>query len=129
MDIHMSTYQTECSALDWNTFQGLLSQMRATIYHEERTSRKHTMIRMRLLTVLGGYWGLRAGDLLQLQWSQIINKQAGDKISIKEGKTGKIRIISVQPEVVTLIGESFELFPMLNIACNLIIPLLICEIL
>ena len=49
-----------------------------------------------LLILCGCYFGLRAGDLLQLSWPDVLGR---DDFSIKEEKTGKVRKITVNPAV------------------------------
>jgi len=49
-----------------------------------------------LLIATGSYIGLRCSDLLSLKWSQLLNQQS---FSLVEKKTGKTRIITINPEL------------------------------
>ena len=75
--------KTACSGLDWNTMLGLLSQLK-----------KDQKWKDYLLICLGSYLGLRASDLLNLKWEEIIGKC---DLELKETKTGKARTIRINP--------------------------------
>lgn len=80
---------TECSGIDWNSLLGLLVQLKRAKRHREF-----------LLIGTGAYLGLRASDLLNLRWSDVLNK---DEIIITEKKTGKTRRISINPTLYDLL--------------------------
>ncbi len=61
--------------------------------------------KMSLLIALGSFFGLRISDLLSLQWEQILNIQ---EFTIIEQKTGKKRIITINPQLQKHILECFE---------------------
>lgn len=47
-----------------------------------------------LLIAVGCFWGLRISDILALRWNQILNV---DELTIIEKKTGKKRVIRINP--------------------------------
>mgnify|MGYP003309528777 CR=1 FL=1 len=49
-----------------------------------------------LLVAVGCFWGLRISDILSLRWNQILNV---DELTIIEKKTGKKRIIRINPQL------------------------------
>ena len=51
---------------------------------------------MSLFIAVGCFWGLRISDILSLKWEQILNT---DEFSITEKKTGKKRIIRINPQL------------------------------
>jgi integrase len=53
-------------------------------------------VKMSLLISLGSFWGLRISDILNLKWSQIIS---GETLEVTEKKTGKKRIIKINPQL------------------------------
>jgi integrase len=52
--------------------------------------------RYALIIAIGIYTGLRISDILSLKWTDIIGK---DQMEIKEKKTGKMRIIRINPNL------------------------------
>ena len=75
--------KTTCSGLEWNTMIGLITQLKKDKLYQDY-----------LLVCIGSYVGLRASDLLKLKWSDILEK---NKLILKERKTGKSRIIVINP--------------------------------
>ena len=55
--------------------------------------------RDRLLFILGINSGLRVQDLLSLKVEQIQNRKIGDRVSLKEKKTGKENILIINKEI------------------------------
>ena len=49
-----------------------------------------------LLIAVGCFWGLRISDILALRWNQILNV---DELTIIEKKTGKKRVIRINPQL------------------------------
>jgi integrase len=49
-----------------------------------------------LLIAVGCFWGLRISDILSLRWNQILNV---DELTITEKKTGKKRVIRINPQL------------------------------
>ena len=73
--------KTVCSGIEWNSMLGLLVRLK-----------KDNKIMPYLLIGTGAYLGLRAKDLLNIRWIDILGK---DEITITESKTGKVRSITV----------------------------------
>jgi integrase len=80
--IHSSTV---CSGIEWNTLLGLLIRLKTAKRNKEY-----------LLIGTGSYLGLRASDLLNLRWSDLIGK---DEFTVIEKKTGKNRHITINPSL------------------------------
>jgi len=81
--------KTTCSGMEWNTMLGLLVRLK----NDEK-------LREYLLIATGCYFGLRIGDLLNLKWNEVLDK---DEFSITEGKTGKHRKITINKFVKEII--------------------------
>jgi integrase len=73
--------KTVCSGLEWNTMLGLLVRLK-----------KDNRMIPYLLIGTGSYLGLRAKDLLNICWKDILNKE---EIFVTESKTGKTRSITI----------------------------------
>jgi integrase len=58
-----------------------------------------------LLITTGCYTGLRISDLLNLRWEQLLNKEI---LIIKEVKTGKLRRIKLNAELLGLVHRLFN---------------------
>lgn len=76
---------TVTSGLDWNEMLGLLYKLR-----------QDGKLREYLFVCTGCYFGMRAGDLLQLRWREVVDR---DYFHITESKTGKTRKIDINPTV------------------------------
>ena len=72
---------TTCSEIEWNSLLGLLVRLK-----------KAKRYRKYLLIGTGAYFGLRASDLLNLRWSDVLHR---DEIIIVENKTGKARQVTI----------------------------------
>lgn len=77
--------KTTTSGMEWNTMLGLLVRLK-----------NDGKLREYLLIATGCYFGLRIGDLLNLKWNEVLDK---DEFSITEGKTGKHRKITINKYV------------------------------
>jgi integrase len=77
--------KTTTTGIEWNTMLGLLVRLK-----------NDCKLREYLLISTGCYFGLRIGDLLNLKWEDILNK---DEFNIIEGKTGKKRKITINRTV------------------------------
>lgn len=73
--------KSTCSGIEWNSMLGLLTRLK-----------KDNKIMPYLLIGTGAYLGLRAKDLLNIRWIDILGK---DEITVTESKTGKVRSITV----------------------------------
>ena len=61
--------------------------------------------KMSLLVALGCFTGLRISDILALRWKQILGT---DEFSVIEKKTGKRRILRLNPQLQKHIQECFK---------------------
>jgi integrase len=73
--------KTTTSGLEWNTMLGLTHRLK-----------QDENLTFYLLILSGCYFGLRAGDLLQLTWPDVLDKE---DFTITEQKTGKRRKITI----------------------------------
>jgi integrase len=92
--------KTECSGIEWGQFLGLTEKLK-----------RNKDYKFLLLVSLGGYSGLRIGDLLNLRWINIINK---DELELQEGKTGKYRKITFNEtlkEIISICYNNVRLNP------------------
>lgn len=85
---------TECSALAWGDFLLLLDRLK-----------RSDEVFFLLFAALGGYTGLRMGDILHLTWTELLKT---DSLVIKEGKTGKTRRILLNDALKELIGYCYH---------------------
>ena len=79
MSIKNST--TACSGIDWNSLLGLLQRLKKDGKHREY-----------LLIGTGCQLGLRASDLLNLKWEDVIDKKELTLFEVKTGKKRKLII-------------------------------------
>jgi integrase len=77
--------KTTTSGLEWNTMLGLTHRLK-----------QDGNLTFYLLILSGCYFGLRAGDLLQLAWPDVLDKE---DFTVTEQKTGKRRKITINPAV------------------------------
>ena len=83
--------RTACSGLEWDSMIGLLNRLK-----KDKCYRDYALIG------IGCYFGLRANDLLNLTWNDVIGKS---ELSVRETKTGKKRVITINPNA----KEIFEI--------------------
>jgi integrase len=86
--------KTECSGLEWGQFLTLTEKLKRN---------KNT--KFLLLVSIGGYCGLRLGDMLRLKWSDVISH---DELILNEGKTGKHRKITFNQNLIEIIKFCHE---------------------
>jgi integrase len=79
------TVNSATRPMEWNTFLGFTQRLK-----------QDGLVKDYLLLTIGCYFGLRASEMLPLQWSQLLNK---DEIIIIEKKTKKVRCIKINPKV------------------------------
>jgi integrase len=77
--------KTTTSGMEWNAALGLTHRLK-----------QDGNLTFYLLILCGCYFGLRAGDLLQLSWPDILDQ---DDFTIKEQKTGKVRKVTINSAV------------------------------
>ena len=87
---------TTCSGLDWNVFLGLLQRLK-----------KDKKYREYLLIGSGCYLGLRASDLLNLRWNDLMDK---DELTLFESKTGKKRVITINENLKEIVSRASQYF-------------------
>lgn len=85
----MKGTKTTTSGMEWNTMLGLLVRLK-----------NDGKLREYLLIATGCYFGLRIGDLLNLKWNQVLDK---DEFTVIEAKTGKHRKITINRSVKEII--------------------------
>lgn len=90
----MGKKQTTTSGIDWNTFLGLSERLK-----------RDGHLRDYLLITMGCYFGLRISDLLSIEWNDVLEKT---ELSIQESKTGKTRLITLNPKVAEAIEYCSE---------------------
>ena len=99
--------RTVCTGMEWSDF----------LFVVETLKRKQEY-RFMLLIASGVFLGLRASDILQLQWESLLNEET---FSIKEKKTGKSRLVTVNPalkELALIAAEKIRLPGIPFIATN-----------
>jgi integrase len=89
--------KTTTSGMDWNSMLGLLVRLK-----------NDGLLREYLFIAAGCYFGLRAGDLLNLKWSDVLEK---DEFIIVEHKTKKQRKITINlfvKDVIKYVAENLS---------------------
>jgi integrase len=86
--------KTECSGIEWGQFLALTEKLK-----------RNREFKFLLLISLGGYSGLRVGDMLKLRWINIIDKE---ELELYEGKTGKYRKITFNESLKEIISMCFQ---------------------
>ena len=76
---------TTTSSLDWTQMLGLCAELKRDGLHRDY-----------LLIMMGCHFGLRISDLLKLTWNDVYKQES---VIVKEGKTGKQRIINEHARV------------------------------
>lgn len=92
---------TTTNGLDWNQMLGLLTRLKKDKKHREY-----------LLIATGCYLGVRAKDLLNLKWKDILNT---DTLILTESKTGKTRTITLNPSLQEIFKYSKQQFMQSNL--------------
>lgn len=85
--------KTKSDFLEWEKMQYLVLKL-------ERDGE----LKFALLIATGSYLGLRISDLLHLRWQQLLNKEY---FTITEKKTGKVRRVTINPELQEIIQRLF----------------------
>lgn len=107
----MAANQQPCSPLDFNAvFLKLLADMDGEIHRirsgERSMLNSEKMVRYQTLIAAGGYFGLRAKELLALRWYDIIDKK---ETSVWQFKTGKKRKVYFAPSFIKLAERNYKL--------------------
>ena len=85
--------KTKSDFLEWEKMQSLVLKL-------ERDGE----YKFALLISTGSYIGLRASDLLQLKWKELLNQKV---LTIIEKKTGKERSITINPDLQEVLGRLY----------------------
>lgn len=85
-----STSHKAADALDWNEAMSLIEQLKDDARYRDA-----------MLIASGCFLGLRISDLLRLRWSHLFN----EKLVLSEKKTGKERVLRVNPRLKELASE------------------------
>ena len=94
--------KTETAPLTWTEFETLLSKLTYAVQVGGETS----LYRFLVFAAVATFCGLRAGDVLRLKWSDLLNKTS---ILVKEGKTGKVREIALNQKLQEILQLSHHL--------------------
>jgi integrase len=86
--------KTTCTGIDWNTMLGLLTRLK-----------RDDRLQDYLLVATGCYFGLRIKDLLNLSWSNVIDK---NEFTVTESKTGKRRMITLNVTVKEVLQHVYK---------------------
>ncbi len=77
--------------LDWESeFLELLAKMDSAIHRQKNEQRKLKMVRYQTLFASGGWMGLRAKEMLNLSWHEVVGKTENSFFQFKQGKKRKI---------------------------------------
>ncbi len=85
----LSGQKTTADYIEWEKLQNLILKL-------ERDGDN----KFALLLSIGSYTGLRISDILNLKWSEILDK---DLLEVHEKKTGKFRRIKMNPHLIEII--------------------------
>ena len=98
----MAILQQPCEPLDWEVFLDLVSRMSYDIHLHSSISTRKKLARHLVIIASGCYLGVRGSDLLTLTWKDLLsNKRTW---IIKEGKTDKKRIVTLNPELLRIVA-------------------------
>ena len=92
--------KTECNGIEWGDFLVLIDRLK-----------KDKNYRFLLFISIGSYCGLRAGDILSLRWTDLLDKSS---IEIQEMKTGKSRKITINQNLSDIVLHCYEYYGKLN---------------
>lgn len=86
--------KTTTNGMEWNVMHGLLSRLK----HDNK-------LREYLLVSTGCYFGLRIGDLLNLRYLDVLER---DEFTLCEKKTGKYRKITINKFIKNLLIDVYK---------------------
>ena len=89
----LKNQNTTANYLSWSELVNLIHKLRRDGYPK-----------FQLLIALGSFLGLRISDILSLKWSDILEN---NKLVIKEKKTGKERILSINSDLQKIISDAY----------------------
>jgi len=109
---------TESSPMSWEQFLNLVARMNDEADSIKNLQKKEQHVKFIVLISVGCYAGLRIGDILNLKWKDILEKES---IEITEEKRKKRRSITLNPNLTKTISKCFLLInphPNANIFTN-----------
>jgi len=93
--------------MSWDQFQNLVSRMLMDSENGFKNPEKREQhVKFLLLIAIGSYAGLRIGDILNLKWSDILQKES---LEIVEEKRKKKRAITLNPNLIKIINKCYML--------------------
>ena len=94
--------RTETAPPPWSDFETLMSR----ITYAAQVNGEPGLYRFLVFAAVSSYCGLRAGDVLRLRWRDVLNKSS---FTVREAKTGKVRDLTVNPKLESIINLAYEL--------------------
>lgn len=94
--------KTETAPLKWSDFESLMGQLTYAV----QVGGEPSYYRMLLFAGVTTYGGLRASDVLNLRWTDIIGKTT---LIVREKKTGKVREIALNTKLQGVIALAHQL--------------------
>ena len=95
---------TTTSPIKWNDFLNLIARMLLDLESINSDSKRKSHARFILLISIGCYTGFRLSDIRSLTWEDLIEKRI---LIIVEKKTGKVRNISLNPKLISMIEKLY----------------------
>ena len=105
--------------LDWEVFNDLLDRIEFELLQYKKVcDRKNCDYEVQeinkakylVMMAVSGYFGVRAGDALKLQWKQVLDKGPDDPIVIYEQKTRKDKVIpGLHPRLGRMIALAYSI--------------------
>lgn len=95
---------TESSPMSWEQFLNLIARMIEDAESIQNHRKKEQHVKFIALISIGCYAGLRIGDILNLRWKDIFEKES---IEIIEAKRKKRRSITLNPNLTKTIAKCF----------------------
>ncbi|MFZ1809306.1 MAG: tyrosine-type recombinase/integrase [Cyclobacteriaceae bacterium] len=97
---------TESSPMSWEQFLNLVARMIEDAESIKNQRKRAQHVKFITLISTGCYAGLRIGDILNLRWKDILEKES---IEIVEEKRKKRRLITLNPNLTKTIAKCFLL--------------------
>lgn len=93
--------------MSWEQFLNLTSRMHYDAENSfENLKKREQHVKLLLLISVGCYCGLRVGDILNLRWKDVLEKES---IEVVEEKRKKKRAITLNQNVIKIIAKCFLL--------------------
>ena len=98
---------TETSPMEWEHFLNMSSRMTLDIENSRQSdSKKKLQSRFLMFINIGSYCGLRASDMLELKWNDLLDKK---QLEVTEKKTGKKRNITLNENLLNIVNKQYQL--------------------